>query len=760
MGLDERDYVRGKHPPTCACVECCQRRPKQTSLFGDLRKRQKILSVSRRRHAQISFKPLIVWLITVGLVLGTIFALGCPVAPEPIPEYPPTQPVITPEPTAEYPPTEPVITPEPAPECPPSEPVITPEPAPEPAIEPKPGPRDIVEEANFEAIDYHALNVPGLGWECIESLAAYLTEPARNDLEIARAISRWIVQNISYDMEYLLDDTFRRDQSAKATLLRGYAVCEGYARLFEALACAAGLKVEYLTGWATGFGHDISEPVGDHLYHAWNAVRIDGGWYLLDVTWADKDYCGQFKEFYFLTCPTELIYSHFPRNPDWQLREIPISKQEFTELPRLEPAFFQKGLELVTHTQSVIKTEQQVTINIMVPADILLLVELSQDDQNLPRRLTFAERKGDIYQIDAVFPQPGEYTLNILAGRKQENGYFEWGLALRYKIIVSKGIPGPIGFPVVAQAFFEYGLDFDSHTQGVIEVDYELTVTLQVPENILLLVELSQDDQELPRRLTFVQRKGEKYRIDVVFPYAGDYILRVFAKDKDEEELFVWVLDYKIIVSQGMPGPIGFPVVGRAFFEYGLDFDSHTQGIIEVDYQLTVTLQVPENILLLVELSQDDQELPRRLTFIQRKGDIYQIDAVFPQAGEYILRFFAGKKQENVSFEWALDYKIIVSEGMTGPIGFPKTFGTFHEREVFLYTPRSGYLQSGTTEQFKLRVPGAQSVAVRIGDQRHHLTKYADLFKGVVDIVKGQIVVVVRFPDDPHCYFVLKYTGF
>ena len=150
MGLDERDYVRGKHPPACTCVGCQQRRLRRRSGDDPVWKRQKILSVSRRRHAQINFKPLIAWLITVGLVLGSIFALGCPVAPEPTPEYPPPEPVTAPEPIPEPPPTEPVITPEPTPEPPPTE----------PAIAPKPGPRDIVDEANFEAIDYHALDVP------------------------------------------------------------------------------------------------------------------------------------------------------------------------------------------------------------------------------------------------------------------------------------------------------------------------------------------------------------------------------------------------------------------------------------------------------------------------------------------------------------------------------------------------------------------------------------------------------------------------
>ena len=29
MGLDDRDYIRGEHPPACTCVECNRKRLKR-----------------------------------------------------------------------------------------------------------------------------------------------------------------------------------------------------------------------------------------------------------------------------------------------------------------------------------------------------------------------------------------------------------------------------------------------------------------------------------------------------------------------------------------------------------------------------------------------------------------------------------------------------------------------------------------------------------------------------------------------------------
>jgi len=481
---------------------------------------------SRKITLQIS-------LCLVLLLLAMSLVMACP--PPALPPPPDSTPLA--EPVVE---AEPVIEPEPGP-------VIEPEPGPEPQdllLTPIPGSRDILERANLELIDQHALATPESAETSIESLAAWLVEPARNELEKARAIYRWVTHNITYDLEAMLTGNIP-DQSAAVVLERRTAVCGGYATLFKELSLAAGLQAVKITGWVRGaYGYTIGDSVigSPGSYHAWNAVKINDGWYLLDSTWGDVDRATvtqepqrvcRFHEFYFLTPPNQLIYRHFPRNSDWQLLEVPVSAAEF-----LKP-------------------------------------------------------------------------------------------------------------PCVGPPFFEYGLDFDSHTEGVIEVDHQLTVTLQVPADILLSVELRQDDQKLLEWLTFAQRKGEKYQVDAVFPHAGDYILRIFA---------------------------------------------------------------------------------------ERKGD----DGIF---------------------EWMLDYKIRVSEGLPETVGFPETYRDFLGEEVYLYSPKAGYLESGSIQLFKLRVPRAESVVVIVNNKWHHLVKQGELFEGRVTIMTGEIMVAAKFPDREHYHRLLGYTG-
>lgn len=59
--------------------------------------------------------------------------------------------------------------------------------------------------------------------------------------------------------------------------VEGKAVCEGYAKLFQYLCYRTGINAAQISGTANGGGH------------MWNAVKLDGDWYEIDVTWDDGD---------------------------------------------------------------------------------------------------------------------------------------------------------------------------------------------------------------------------------------------------------------------------------------------------------------------------------------------------------------------------------------------------------------------------------------------------------------------------------------
>ncbi len=290
---------------------------------------------------------------------------------------------------------------------------------------------------DYAAIDAHALNAPAHLRSDLSRLSAYLVKPARNQREKARAIFRWITANIDYDAEHY----FRNDytpHNIDAVLGSGKAVCDGYANLFKQLADKVGLESVMVSGFSKGYAYHTRGQLG-LVDHAWNAVKIDGQWQLLDSTWGagyldgrKKRFVRQFEPHYFLPAAAAFIFDHFPDDPRWQLLAKPLSKQEFTQLAYVRPAFFKSNLELLSHRQESLQTSGDLTINIRAPQNSYISALLVQGETNLPRALVRLDRQGDLYSITPTFPNNGDYRLRIFTKRGLQADTFDW--ALDYKI--------------------------------------------------------------------------------------------------------------------------------------------------------------------------------------------------------------------------------------------------------------------------------------------------------------------------------------
>ncbi|MBQ9860635.1 MAG: hypothetical protein IJO75_00075 [Clostridia bacterium] len=98
--------------------------------------------------------------------------------------------------------------------------------------------------------------------------------------------------NDEYERELLLHDalakrvTYQEGENAHnayGALVKGEAVCEGYARAFQYLLYQSGIQCLMAEGTS------ISPFTGLSEGHAWNVARIDGQYYHVDPTWDDTD---------------------------------------------------------------------------------------------------------------------------------------------------------------------------------------------------------------------------------------------------------------------------------------------------------------------------------------------------------------------------------------------------------------------------------------------------------------------------------------
>ena len=190
----------------------------------------------------------------------------------------------------------------------------------------------------------------------IESVAAHIAREVSDPYERVKALHDWVADRIEYDFA-ALDAGRYPDQDAESVFRTRLGVCAGYSLLLKRLGELTGDPIVYVVG-------DSRDEEGGipSTGHAWNAVQIEGAWYLIDVTWnaGYRGPSGSFKKryatSYFLTPPRLFAISHIPDDPAWQLLAEPIDRGEFIRQPQLHPRFFASGLELVSPTRSQTST--------------------------------------------------------------------------------------------------------------------------------------------------------------------------------------------------------------------------------------------------------------------------------------------------------------------------------------------------------------------------------------------------------------------
>ena len=130
----------------------------------------------------------------------------------------------------------------------------------------------------------------------------------------------------------------------------------------------AGLPAVSVTGWAKGATYNQEGGIPLTLLpanHSWNAVYVGGNWQLVDCHWATRfdqsenavagaKLTKEYDDFYFLTEPAQMIYSHLPEDARWQLKEVGWAGGEFEQHPHVRSHFFSLGLELLSQDYGVL----------------------------------------------------------------------------------------------------------------------------------------------------------------------------------------------------------------------------------------------------------------------------------------------------------------------------------------------------------------------------------------------------------------------
>ena len=164
------------------------------------------------------------------------------------------------------------------------------------------------------------------------------------------SVFSWITENIAYDNRKLkrLEEQVSNNSKGKSEFdseaeKRSYmltqvlndkkGVCDDYTLLFDTLLTRLGYESVVIEGYTKDSDGRLNRNIG----HSWTAVKTKGEWLLFDPTWAagytdDKGrYVKKYNPKWYAISPHEMLQTHMPYDPLWQLVDNPVRYRTFEQ---------------------------------------------------------------------------------------------------------------------------------------------------------------------------------------------------------------------------------------------------------------------------------------------------------------------------------------------------------------------------------------------------------------------------------------------
>lgn len=157
--------------------------------------------------------------------------------------------------------------------------------------------------------------------------------------------------------------------------------------------------------------------------HSWNAVQIKCQWFLLDCYWSksvSEDGKPEMDDFYFFADPRNMIFSHFPELPSWQLLPEPIPFELFSEIPALKPDFFRFKLKLNDYSKPCVSENGLTILSLQHNANIFFKYKIFKNgslksESHGFKHFIFEELNSSSVTYYFRAPEKGTYVLKLFA---------------------------------------------------------------------------------------------------------------------------------------------------------------------------------------------------------------------------------------------------------------------------------------------------------------------------------------------------------
>lgn len=279
----------------------------------------------------------------------------------------------------------------------------------------------------------------------LDKLAGQINKDFKDDASKARALFTWIAVNVKYDLaaygvnerpvgfsysteeEKIAKQKQFKEALALKTLKTKKGVCEGYSTLFAVLAEKAGLEAVIIPGTSKSHPTHIGKEPG-RSDHAWNAVKINGEWKLLDTTWGAGVVMGEkpaftfkFNDGYFFTEPDMFFLNHYPDDEKWLLTKK--TGNDFANLPLYYGNYLMGGYNFVSPKTGSFTDKKYNVIPFKISslkAGDVINYAFSKDRKIVP---VTAPLNGGTVEFDVPLDAASNGTLTIYINQKSVAAY-------------------------------------------------------------------------------------------------------------------------------------------------------------------------------------------------------------------------------------------------------------------------------------------------------------------------------------------------